>query len=245
MSGLVDDELRSVAVDGPLAGYRRRRGARGRSLRGCRRATGDPLLDTLSIDAQLALVDDMLQYFDRTSMAHSLEVRVPFLDHEVVEFCARLPAELKVHGLTTKYLLKHAARGLVPDASSTSGSSGSSAVHRRNGFDKQLAGPGRDYLLAPEPKYAEFVDPAVVADLVRRHEAGDDSRVHLLLSILILEVWLQTYLQPAEPAPALASVGDGRRSDLRCDHRGAERGREPPADRRLALRADGAARCAG
>ena len=48
-------------------------------------------------------------------MAHSLEVRVPFLDHHVVEYCARIPAGLKVRGLTSKYLLKRAARDLLPD----------------------------------------------------------------------------------------------------------------------------------
>ena len=50
----------------------------------------------LHLDGQLGLVDDMLTYFDRASMAHSLEVRVPFLDHHVVEFAATIPADLKV-----------------------------------------------------------------------------------------------------------------------------------------------------
>ena len=206
MSGLVDDELRSALLTGPRDGADDSAAHAAVSSR-LQHPTGDPLLDTLSIDAQLALVDDMLQYFDRTSMAHSLEVRVPFLDHEVVEFCARLPADLKVHGLTTKYLLKHAARGLVPDRIVDKRKLGFFRGASTQWLNRQLSGPGREYLLAPEPRYAEFVDRAVVADLVRRHEAGDDSRVHLLLSILILEVWLQTYLQPAEPAPAVATVG--------------------------------------
>jgi asparagine synthase (glutamine-hydrolysing) len=206
MSGLVDDELRSALLTGPLAGTDDSAAHAAVSAR-LQQPTGDPLLDTLSIDAQLALVDDMLQYFDRTSMAHSLEVRVPFLDHEVVEFCARLPADLKVHGLTTKYLLKHAARGLVPDRIIDKRKLGFFRGASTQWLNKQLTGPGREYLLASEPKYAEFVDRAVVADLVRRHEEGDDSRVHLLLSILVLEVWLQTYLRPAEPALAVAAVG--------------------------------------
>ena len=47
-------------------------------------------------------------------MAHSLEVRVPFLDHEVVEFVASLPSDLRMRGLTKKYILKQAVRGLLP-----------------------------------------------------------------------------------------------------------------------------------
>ena len=75
----------------------------------------EPLPATLFIDGQLGLVDDMLHYFDRASMAHSLEVRVPFLDHEFVESARTIPADLKVHRLETKHVLRHAARGLVPD----------------------------------------------------------------------------------------------------------------------------------
>ena len=52
----------------------------------------------LILDGQLNLVDDMLHYFDRTSMAHSLEVRVPYLDHRLVELCARMPTALKLDG---------------------------------------------------------------------------------------------------------------------------------------------------
>ena len=68
----------------------------------------DPLPAALYLDGQLGLVDDMLHYFDRASMAHSLEVRVPFLDHHLVELCATIPAQLKVRRLDTKHVLKHA-----------------------------------------------------------------------------------------------------------------------------------------
>ena len=79
---------RSPEVDG---------GAARRAIAGePRRRTDDPLPAMLYLDGSSALVDDMLHYFDRASMAHSLEVRVPFLDHHLVEFCATIPAELKV-----------------------------------------------------------------------------------------------------------------------------------------------------
>src|SRR5262249_7508729 len=112
MSGLMDSGERAKLVNGPL---RNIGGAALAAVQRCAVGTVNaPLADTLYIDAQLALVDDMLHYFDRTSMAYSLEVRVPFLDHEVVEYCATIPTNLKVHGLTSKYVLKRAARGLIP-----------------------------------------------------------------------------------------------------------------------------------
>src|SRR5207253_7693861 len=114
MSGDFDTGRRATLARGGLAevdGNAARRAIEAR-LDGVR---DDPLSTTLYLDGQLALVDLMLHYFDRTSMAHSLEVRVPFLDHELVELAARIPPSLKVRRGTTKALLRHAARGLVPD----------------------------------------------------------------------------------------------------------------------------------
>ena len=70
---------------------------------------------TLYLDARLGLVDDMLLYFDRTSMAHSLEVRVPFLDHRLVEWAATLPPSAKVHRGVTKRVLREAGGRLLPE----------------------------------------------------------------------------------------------------------------------------------
>jgi asparagine synthase (glutamine-hydrolysing) len=74
-----------------------------------------PLAETLQLDCRLALVDNMLLYFDKASMAASLEVRVPFLDQDVVSFCSSLPDSQRVRLGNRKALLKLAARGLVDD----------------------------------------------------------------------------------------------------------------------------------
>ncbi len=74
-----------------------------------------PLAETLQLDSRLALVDNMLLYFDKASMAASLEVRVPFLDQDVVSFCSSLPDSHRVRLGNRKALLKLAARGLVDD----------------------------------------------------------------------------------------------------------------------------------
>jgi asparagine synthase (glutamine-hydrolysing) len=77
---------------------------------------GSPLGETLHLDTRLALVDNMLLYFDKMSMATSLEVRVPFMDHKLVEFCTRLPDSRRVYHGRRKEILKRASRGLVEDA---------------------------------------------------------------------------------------------------------------------------------
>src|SRR6266481_2864181 len=74
----------------------------------------EPLNRMLYVDTKLWLPDDLLARGDKTSMATSLEARVPLLDHELVEFAASLPQHLKVKGLTRKYLLKKVGQSLLP-----------------------------------------------------------------------------------------------------------------------------------
>ena len=194
MSGRVDAAQRDRLVRGQLDAL-----DGGAALRAVERLAeglnGDPLSETLYLDAQLALVDDMLHYFDRASMAHSLEVRVPFLDHEFVEFCATIPSDLKVRRLNTKHLLKETVRGIVPDRIIDKPKTG--FFHGAVGawFEAQAGRAIDDYLLAPEPGYADFLERREVERLIARHrETGDPDLGQLLLALLMLEVWLSTYL---------------------------------------------------
>jgi asparagine synthase (glutamine-hydrolysing) len=161
----------------------------------------DPLPVTLHIDGQLALVDNMLHYFDRASMAHSLEVRVPFLDHRVVEYCARIPQDMKLRGRTTKWILREAARGLVPDRVIDKPKLGFFRGASEGWLRAQLERAVGDYVLAPDARLAEFLDREEVAKLYRDYGNGNDpGRVHLLIAILMLEIWLSTFLPRAMPA---------------------------------------------
>jgi asparagine synthase (glutamine-hydrolysing) len=197
----LDDPLLRRLVRGPLADLRgvSARTAVTERLDG---ATGDPLATMLFLDGQLGLVDDMLHYFDRASMAHSLEVRVPFLDHVVVEHAARIPTELKVHRLTTKYLLKRAARGIVPDHIIDKPKVGFFNAAVGGWFKAQTDGVIKDYLLAPDPKLGELLDRREVERLVREHaETGTGANSHALLALLMLEVWLSDFVPRAFSAP--------------------------------------------
>lgn len=205
MSGRLDAGTRRRVVRGPLAELDGDAAARaiGSRLNGLQ---APALASTMYLDGQMALVDDMLHYFDRTSMAHSLEVRVPFLDHELVEFCATIPAEYQVRGLTTKWLLKRVAGGLVPDDIIRKRKVG--FFHRTvdEWFDRQLRGVAADVLFDPGARYGEFLDGAEIERIAERHRSGDDtSHAQLLLAVLMLELWLQTYLPRAlAPQPSTA-----------------------------------------
>ena len=200
MSGRVDDDLRADLYCGPLATSDGLAGRRAVAPL-AQGIADEPLAATLHIDGQLALVDQMLHYFDRTSMMCSLEVRVPFLDHELVEFSARVPDSLKVRRLQTKYLLKRAADGVLPER----------VIHKRKlGFfqgptagwlQAQMDGAISDYLLGPSPRYAEFLDRGAVERLVRAHREHKPVDVKLLVGVLMLEVWLASYLPRAAVAP--------------------------------------------
>ncbi|MHB1571599.1 MAG: asparagine synthase (glutamine-hydrolyzing) [Solirubrobacteraceae bacterium] len=162
----------------------------------------DPLPASLYLDAQLGLVDDMIHYFDRASMARSLEVRVPFLDHHVVELCASIPADLKVRRLTTKYLLKRLARGIVPDWVIDKPKVGFFNGGSQRWMESQLRGPVADYLLNGELACGEFLEMAELRRMVLAHRAGDQTDLNALYAVLMLEVWLTSVLpRAAAPAP--------------------------------------------
>jgi asparagine synthase (glutamine-hydrolysing) len=152
---------------------------------------GDPLAVTLYLDARLGLVDHMLLYFDRASMAHSLEVRVPYLDHRLVEWAATVPPSMKVHRGVSKRVLKEAGLQFLP----------SQTVRKRKvGFfrsaldvwlDAQLGGPAGERLRSRDAAFLEFLDESAVQRLIatyRRRRTEDSARV--VFAIMLLESWL-------------------------------------------------------
>jgi asparagine synthase (glutamine-hydrolysing) len=154
----------------------------------------DPLPAALYLDARLGLVDDMLHYFDRASMAHSLEVRVPFLDHRLVEFSATLPSSMRVRGRTTKALLRDAARGLLPDDVIDKPKVG----FFNNAVDPWLRGQAStivgDALLGHAPHYEALFDSAEVRRAFHDHLSGRDaSNGRTLFAVAMLELWLDAF----------------------------------------------------
>jgi asparagine synthase (glutamine-hydrolysing) len=202
-----DPVMAGVAARSEWAESGRARSARGplRDVSGLvlEQAMSDRLIGSASrgveralvLDAQLNLVDDMLHYFDRTSMAHSLEVRVPYLDHRLVEFCARMPTNLKLRNGSTKRILRVVARDLVPDFVIDRPKIGFFSGAVKQWFDKQVAGSVGDVLLDPGARYCEFIERAEIERLVHAEDSYRKSK--LLLCVLMLELWLSIYLPTA------------------------------------------------
>lgn len=159
-------------------------------------AAGDAraLLDkTMHADVLTYLPGDLLPKVDIASMAHSLEARSPLLDHEVVEFCARLPVSMKVRGRTTKYLLKKIARTLVP----------AEVVDRpKRGFGvpvdhwlrAELRELADDCLFSPRASGRGYFEPALVRQVWQRHQDGTGRYQHLLWNLLMLELWHREFI---------------------------------------------------
>jgi asparagine synthase (glutamine-hydrolysing) len=163
---------------------------------------GDPLAVTLYLDARLGLIDHMLLYFDRTSMAHSLEVRVPYLDHRLVEWAATVPPSMKVRRGVSKRVLKAAGMRLLPTQTVRKPKVGFFRSALDVWLDAQLAGPAGERLQAGDAAYREILNPSAVGKLVaqyRRSRTEDAAR--LVFAILLLESWLTSFTRrPASVA---------------------------------------------
>jgi asparagine synthase (glutamine-hydrolysing) len=154
---------------------------------------GDILGSLLYLDAKLALADDMLLYFDRVSMAHSLEVRVPFLDHRLVEWAATIPPDVKVQRGVTKRVLKHLGARVLPEATVTKTKVGFFRRAIDTWLIAHLEHGGRERLSSPDARYREFIDGDEVVRLVDEYrKQPSDARGRVLFTVLLFDVWLDT-----------------------------------------------------
>ena len=146
----------------------------------------------LRLNLDTYLVDDLLPKADRMSMAHGLEVRSPFLDHELVELALRLPPRVKVRGRSLKHVLKRAVADVVPAEILERPKKGF-GVPLGRWFREDLAPLVDARLLAPDARVREHVAGDVVARLVAEHRTGAHDRSSVLWSLLTLELFLRQH----------------------------------------------------
>lgn len=147
------------------------------------------LLDaTLDVDVRTYLPNDLLVKVDITSMASSVEVRSPFLDHPLMEFAASLPPSLKIRGLEKKYLLKRAMADLLPEEILHRPKQGF-AVPLEHWFRRDLREMAHDILLAPRCLGRGYFRAEAVKRLLDEHVRAVGRWHHQLWNLLMLELW--------------------------------------------------------
>lgn len=156
-------------------------------------AASPALHQALGLETQTRLADFINFEVDKMSMAHSVEARVPFLDHKLWEFCAGLPAHYKLRGGVNKLLLRRAARRLLPEPTRTRRKQGLAAPYAGWLALPRLADWAEAALSPPSIKRAGLFDPAVVAELRRAHQAGAPQLGPLLMAVLSSQVWADCF----------------------------------------------------
>lgn len=138
------------------------------------------------------LPDDLLIKADRCSMQASLEARAPFLDHELAEYAATIPFNLKLKGASTKHILKEAARGLLP---------ADIIERKKHGFGLPLGAwlrrdmePAREILLSRRARERGLLELSVVEGLIAEHESGARDHNRQLWALLTLEEWHRQFV---------------------------------------------------
>jgi asparagine synthase (glutamine-hydrolysing) len=152
----------------------------------------ESLLDRLLSADIKTYLHELLMKQDQMSMAASIESRVPFLDHKLVEFSARLPEKMKLKGLTTKYILRRAMRDRLPKEI---------LKRKKMGFPVPVGAwlRGRfshivdEYVLGDRATERGIFNPVFVRDLVARHKAGEDHQERLW-ALVNFEIWQRRFI---------------------------------------------------
>jgi asparagine synthase (glutamine-hydrolysing) len=146
----------------------------------------------LYTDVKTYLVE-LLMKQDQMSMSTSIESRVPFLDHVLVEFASRLPDRLKLSGFATKRILRQAMQGVVPDSILSRPKMGFPVP-----FAQWVRGPwngvARDVLLDPRSRQRGLINPRSVEQLLDAHRSGARVGGDAIWALLNLELWYRTFI---------------------------------------------------
>lgn len=153
----------------------------------------DSLNRALYCDLNIYLPEDILAVTDRMSMQHSLEVRVPFLDHKFLEFCATIPPEMKLKWLQKKHLLKNAVKNYLPKEVIS---------HRKQGFvgpmtrwlKNDLKSFVLDTLSESNLRKHNLLNPTTVRKVLEQHFSGREIHDTLIWSMIVFQTWYSVYI---------------------------------------------------
>jgi asparagine synthase (glutamine-hydrolysing) len=159
----------------------------------------DVISEEIYIDMCMTMPESLLMKADKMSMAHALEVRVPFLDHEFAEFCCTIPNDMKLDGFETKSIFRSAMKGILPDHIRLRGKQGYSLPVKN-----WLRGELRDYMeesFSSSDLIGHYFDADFIRTLIDEHMQMKANHNHVLWALLNLAVWHDTVA--SRPANAL------------------------------------------
>lgn len=156
-------------------------------------ADADAVNKQIYLDMRYMMTDSVLMKVDKMSMASSLEIRVPLLDHVLVEFLASLPGDWKLKGLTTKYVFRKAIEDLLPEKIVYRGKQGYSlpVKHLLRGDLKQYMVT----LLSESRVIREHINTDFVNKLIEDHCAMKQNNNHVLWALMNVAIWHNRFFE--------------------------------------------------
>ena len=149
------------------------------------------------LEVRSTLPDELLMYADKLSMAHGLELRVPYVDKEIVEYVERLPANLKVRNRSQKWLHHQVCRSFLPDSILKRPKRGFAVKVVDDWFRGAIGNKMADALLDSSSRIYQYLRPATVRELFEQHASGRHDNHKMLFSLVVFEEWLRAHEKPA------------------------------------------------
>jgi asparagine synthase (glutamine-hydrolysing) len=147
------------------------------------------------LEMRSSLPDELLMYADKLSMAHGLEVRVPYLDREIVEYVERLPAKFKIRNGRRKWLHTQVCKNFLPDEIIKRKKKGFAANVVDTWFRDSLDNKMDHFFLDTNAAMFKFLKPAVVQRLFKEHRSGQSENHKILFSLVVFEEWLRANMK--------------------------------------------------
>ena len=145
------------------------------------------------IEARSTLPDELLMYADKLSMAHSLELRVPYLDKDIVQFAERLPAQFKVRGRSQKWLHRQVCQSYLPDSFIKRKKRGFAGNVVDDWFRGAMDSKMADTFLNGQSHMYRYLSPKAVQALFKDHSSGRNDNHKVLFSLIVFEEWLRVH----------------------------------------------------
>ena len=148
------------------------------------------------LELRSTLPDELLMFGDKLSMAHGLEVRVPYLDKEIVEYVERLPANFKVRNGSQKWLHRQVCQDLLPQTILKRKKRGFAVNVVDDWFRGAMGSKMEEILMDGDSQIYRYLRPSVVQQIFKKHQSGQNDYHKILFSLVVFEEWLRVQLSP-------------------------------------------------